>query len=486
MSTPNIIFFITDQERRERHWPAGWSETNLPTLQRLKKNGLTFNHYIAAACECSPSRASMMTSTYPQENGVTVTFATPLNPSTVNLAAVLDAVKIPLYWKGKWHLSHPLSGNEFSWSASDIANVASLYNVLAWNPPDAGNSLGSDFQTLGAGVGMNDARFVTGSPAGPISAQSAIECIQSYDPSSGPFCLVVSLVNPHDVWVYPQYLSQSGYTLAQFQNAGISLPSNLHDDLLTKPCAQLEFRKSYAHVPDADRLNYVNFYAWLHTLSDALFGQVMDALDTAGLTDDTIIFRFADHGEMGLSHGLQEKMYTAYEEAINVPLIISNPKLFPSPMVTNELASGIDIAPTVAALCNSTTTSTLRGVSLVPLFTSPSSPVRKHAIYTFDDQFGISSGATHIRCIRTKEWKYAVYLSDNPTGTNVFEYELYDLAHDPGELTNLAFGTVTPATLTQWTKLHAQLTSELRSVAALPNITDWPAAPPTSWTRCPS
>lgn len=475
LTNPNIVFLITDQQRHERHWPAGWSEKNLPTMHRLRRHGLTFHNYITAACECSPSRASMMTSKYPQEHGVDITFSTPLNPALINIARVAEAAGYPTIWKGKWHLSHSQGS---TWEPVDITNLATWYGVQQWNPPDAGTSL-SDLTTLGGGVGQNDSRFVTGSPAGSIAAQSAIEFIQNYDPATGPFVLVVSLVNPHDVWVYPNSLSGSGYTLDQFQNAGISLPSNFNDDLSTKPAIQLAFQQSYNPLtPGQQQLDYVNLYAWLHTLSDALFGQVMDALECAKLLDDTIIFRFADHGEMGLSHGLQEKMFTSYEEAIHCPLIIHNPQLFPAAVETHALASGLDIAPTVAHLIGSNLTSTLRGRSLVPVIENPSASVRDHVLYTYDDQFPAGSSpppAQHIRCIRTHRWKYAVTFSENAWPTaNVYEYELYDLDNDPGELTNLAYGTVSSENQQKWAELHAKLTQELQVVAALPINIDWP------------
>ena len=62
---------------------------------------------------------------------------------------------------------------------------------------------------------------------------------------------------------------------------------------------------------------------------------ILDALERFNLLDDTIIIRTADHGELALSHGMREKAYTAYEEVINVPFIVSNPKLFPNPASTN-------------------------------------------------------------------------------------------------------------------------------------------------------
>ena len=478
LTKPNLVFFITDQQRQIQHWPDGWAEKNLHALTRLQNHGLTFLNAFSPACECSPSRASMITSTYPEENGVEVTFTTALNPSDTNLAQVLASAGYPVIWKGKWHLSHPSNGSQGTWTEGDITYLQTTYGIQQWNPPDAGTTL-SDGSTLGGGIGANDARFVTGQPANGFGT-SVLDFISSYDAStSGPFCLVVSLVNPHDVFLYPQQLDGSGYTLDQFQNAGIGLPPNQNDDLTTKPKVQLAFRKQYGTetmLPDEQtQLNYVNFYAWLHTQSDALFCQVLDALCDAKLLDDTIIFRFADHGEMGLSHGLQEKMYTAYEEAMHVPLIVSNPVLFPTPQTTTALASLIDILPTVAEITGSTNTSTLRGQSLVRVIDDPTQSVQDSVVYTYDDEFHLPATMSgHIRCLRTAQYKYAVYFTTSNTNGN-FEYELYDLDADPGELTNLVHGTVSPATQQLWQSLHTTLTDRLKALGAFPTGVDWPA-----------
>ena len=58
-------------------------------------------------------------------------------------------------------------------------------------------------------------------------------------------------------------------------------------------------------------------------------------LEEAGLMNDTIVLRLADHGEGGLSHGMREKAYTVYEEMIHIPLIVHNPKLYPEPLETD-------------------------------------------------------------------------------------------------------------------------------------------------------
>ena len=75
---PNIIVLMTDQERHHRHWPDGWVERNLPSLQRLKRHGLYFQGAYTAACQCSPSRGLMQTGRFAPVNRVTQTFLWPV------------------------------------------------------------------------------------------------------------------------------------------------------------------------------------------------------------------------------------------------------------------------------------------------------------------------------------------------------------------------------------------------------------------------
>ncbi len=107
---PNIIVLMTDQERHHVHWPEGWAEKNLPSLQRLKRRGLYFKRAYTAACECSPSRGLMLTGRFAPVNRVTQTFLWPGLPHQdrqPNIASLLkDKAGYDVVWKGKWHLSY--------------------------------------------------------------------------------------------------------------------------------------------------------------------------------------------------------------------------------------------------------------------------------------------------------------------------------------------------------------------------------------------
>ena len=97
--------------------------------------------------------------------------------------------------------------------------------------------------------------------------------------------------------------------------------------------------------------NYINFYGNLIKMADSSLVTLLDALDSYGMTNNTIVVRTADHGEMGLTHGRsRQKYFSAYKEVIDVPLVFSNPLIWPKPVVSDALVGHVDFVPTIASL----------------------------------------------------------------------------------------------------------------------------------------
>jgi choline-sulfatase len=211
-----------------------------------------------------------------------------------------------------------------------------------WNPPDAGirvSSLGAEplpasLATLGGGAPNNDDRYVAGADPSKVCqniSQVGTGCqtpgfgesVVSYlagvagTPRSRrkPFCLIVSLTNPHDIGYYPGgYSSTGGGYPSQVPDLGVTLPDNFNDSLTTKPNIQTAYRENVEteNFTPEERVGYVNFYPNLLQIVDKEITKVLDALDGHGLTNDTIVFRTSDHGELAFSHNLIEKCYTIY------------------------------------------------------------------------------------------------------------------------------------------------------------------------------
>lgn len=494
---PNIIVILTDQERYPVHWPEKWAENNLKANSRLRKHGLTFTRAYTSACECTPSRAVIYTSSHYPMNQVPVTPPTenglPTDKELIDIGALLkEQAGYEVIWKGKWHLSLPLEGQ--SWTEKDINNFEERYSLSDWNPPDAGTTVeiaNDGLKTLGGGFANNDGRFLEGitpndSQQTPGFGENILECIARISKTPAdqrqPFCLFISFVNPHDIWVYPKHWEEANYKKEDFENLGISLPDNYQDNLLTKPSIQRKARDAYNVVSplttDLEEKEYINFYAHLHKVVDARIEAVLETLDRAGLTEDTIIIRTADHGELGLSHGMREKAYTAYEEMIHIPLIISNPLWFPNPKTTDAFYSHLDLLPTIAELAGVPDfTKYGKGHSIVSIIKNPASSVQNSILFTFDDFFFLPLDVPggHIRAIREGDWLYAVYYSEDGS---LFEYEMYNLSQDPGQLHNLLYGNIAPHDAQEAHRLHLLLKEKIDYCQAIPQNLTWPLQPP--------
>jgi len=289
-----------------------------------------------------------------------------------------------------------------------------------------------------------------------------------------PYCLIVSLVNPHDVLSYLQNASLYGYHGNEWAGREIGLPNSVDEKLLRnkKPMAQAQALAVQtaglgALTTDDDKLNYINFYGYLLSKVDKEISYITDELYTtdengAKLADTAVVIQTSDHGEMGLAHGgLRQKMFVSYEEALRVPLVISNPLLFKNQQHKNsfKLATLVDLMPTIAEIATvPTPPSGLRGVSLVPVMEN-NTTVQDSILFAYDDtkaglnnQPSMVKAANRVRCIRTEEWKYDYYF--HALFSYAHQYQMYNLLDDPGEVTNLAYD---PKCTTEREKLKKQL-----------------------------
>jgi choline-sulfatase len=521
VTQPNFLVLVTDQQRAPRHWPedSGWLRELMPNDAELARTGLTFRNGFCNTAMCSPSRSTLLTGLFPAEHGVELTLTAAdlrpnprfapavtatmidiirrrqaparrvltgfgrgllrigesrgheheLPPELPNMATLLGSAGYHVAYKGKWHLTHPTTGERGllgGWGEADERRIERDYGFADWESPDAGeNAKAEHFGGGNAGEGEGWDEVYTRQVERWLSRADLPE----------PFCLIVSLVNPHDVLGYPAAYERGGYSAAEFRDLGVQLPPTVDEDLAGKPAVHALMQMGMTAYMGPlrnrrDQLDYVNFYAYLHRVVDEKIGRVLgalgDASDPNSLRSRTVVVRCADHGEMGLSHGgLRQKAFNAYEETINIPLVVSNPLLFPRAADTAALASLVDVLPTILRLGGVHADVRLRGRDLTPLLakaatagreplarsaidfspvtdhSDPASAVRDAVHFTYDDHQAATAlteapgQPNRIRAIRTPRAKYAFYF--DPEGHRPPEYELYDLERDPLEVQNL-------------------------------------------------
>jgi choline-sulfatase len=468
----NVVLFLTDQQRALQHFPPQWCDRNLPGMERLQRHGLTFHRAFTNACMCSPARSTLLSGYFPAQHGVKYTLEldmpSPQYPqvelalSFANPASVVSAAGYNPVYKGKFHCVKPANGS--TWVPEDV----NQYGFTRWDPPDAGAD--QSVPEEGGGIYDNDGRFMTSIGTPQAGTEGALQYLADVAPQSQPFFLVVSLVNPHDVLMYPSTYTTAGYDDSWLAGE-IGVPPTADEDLSTKPTVQEEFLRIFnlsGPIPTRkQKRNYLNFYGNLMKSSDAYLLQIMNLLTARGLVDDTLVIATADHGELGTSHGgLRQKNFNFYEEATRIPLIYSNPRLYKKPQNTHSLVSHVDFLPTLASLVGAPADarSEWEGVDYSSLVLDPSAkPVQDYTVFTYDDyQSGQSRGPypqppNHIESIREVRYKLARYYDVD--GNLPDQWEMYDLKTDPLEEVNLAYKghKRTPAQQREYERLREKL-----------------------------
>jgi arylsulfatase A-like enzyme len=249
-------------------------------------------------------------------------------------------------------------------------------------------------------------------------ASWAVERLQQM-PKDQPFFLAAGFFLPH----VPCYATQKWFDL--YPDDDSVLPPIREDDRADTPRFSWyihwklpEPRLRWVRENNQWR-NLVRSYLACSSFVDAQVGRIVDALDAAGLADNTVIVLWSDHG-----YHLGEKAITGkntlWERSTRVPLIFAGPGV-PAGQRTKQPAELLDIYPTLIELCGLTAREDLEGLSLVPQIKDPAA--RR-------DRPAITSHNQGNHGIRSERWRYIRYADGSE--------ELYDIENDPNEWTNLA------------------------------------------------
>jgi N-acetylglucosamine-6-sulfatase len=182
---------------------------------------------------------------------------------------------------------------------------------------------------------------------------------------------------------------------------------------------------------------------------DANVGALVRRLEAQGTLDNTYVVFTSDNGYNMGEHRLDIAKYNQFEETVSVPLLVRGPGIEPGTRIS-ELAGNIDLAPTVADMTGTPTPARVDGLSLLPLLhgDAPALP-REHlllsrgliplekealsAVEEFPETLVESPRRARLsdfNAVVTVRWKLVDFINND-------HEELYDLRHDPYELTNL-------------------------------------------------
>ena len=421
---PNLLLFITDDQRFDTLGCLNNPEIRTPNLDYLVRNGTTFTnaHIMGGSHEavCMPSRAMMHTGRtlfHLQEQGQEVPAEHTL------LGEHLGANGYARFGTGKWHNGT----SSFARSFSDGGQIFFGGMDDHWNVPLCNYAKGGAYpaprrQPWNPGTGKIEEidkvfdHVVPGRHSTDLFADAASEFLRN--PPDSPFFCYVAFMAPHDPRTMPQQY------LTMYDPSAIRLPSS-YLDAHPFDNGEMEVRDERLagrpRRPDEIRRHIAEYYAMITHL-DAAVGRVLDALKASGRFDETIIVHTADHGLALGRHGLMGKQNN-YEHGIHIPLIMAGPGIGRG-QLRDGLCYNIDLYPTICDLLELPTPSSVEGKSLAPSLADGTAVVRDSLLHAYRDVQ---------RSARDRRYKLIEYVVGSGRRT-----QLFDLQNDPDEINDIA------------------------------------------------
>lgn len=435
---PNVLFIAVD-DLRPSMGCYGDPHAITPNMDGLAARGVQFNRAYCQVAVCNPSRASLMTGLRPDNLGV---WTLPIHFRE----AKPDAVTIP-QWFRKFGYTAVSHGKIFhnptpdpqSWS-EPIRNLPPLPSPY----PDGTREMvqaarkelpKSDWRKNNlrnpstAAPDLPDSQLLDGA-----RTEMAIEDLRRLGKQAEPFFLAMGYIRPHLAWVAPkkywdmhdpsklpvcedQHVIEGTPAYAPSNNSELSHYVDLID--MPKPWDDAE-------LPIVKRRHLVHGYYACVSYIDAQIGRLLDSLEQEGLTDNTIVVLWSDHGwKLGENRGWGKM--TNYELDARVPLIISAPEFksvgTPSAgKATNQLVELLDLYPTLCELAGIEIPGFVDGRSLVSILDDPETQVHTEAMSQYYRNF---EGRPYMGySMRTDEYRFIEW-RDFETG-EVTDRELYD------------------------------------------------------------
>jgi arylsulfatase A-like enzyme len=385
MSRPNILLIMTDEERYpppyEDDSVRSFRSSQLLAREALRSRGVEFHRHYAGSTACTPSRATLFTGQYPSLHGVRSTDGVAKQANDPEMAW-LDPDQVPTlgdwfraggyrtHYRGKWHVSHAdltVPGGHEGLKASDDDGRPIPAAVDAYRRADRLDPFG-----FSGWIGREPhgaAKSDCGTVRDGVFAEQVTELFDELAATraEGPWLTVASFVNPHDI-------AFSGFGWEQLLEFGppddtvpeVAEAPSQSDSFDGRPACQEAFKEIWPLMifPTATDLGYRRLYYYLHKLVDQAIGLILEALESSGVADDTIVVFTSDHGDLlGAHGGLIQKWCNAFDEATRVPLIVAGPGIEPGRPGVSVPTSHVDLIPTLLGLAGIDVEQAAQGVA---------------------------------------------------------------------------------------------------------------------------
>jgi arylsulfatase len=419
--TPNIILILMDDMGYGDIGRTGANQFETPNLNRLASQGMQFTWYYCPQAVSSASRAGLMTGCYPNRIGISgalMPWATNgINSEETTIAEVLKTRGYHTGIIGKWHLGHH---KEFL----PLQHGFDEYYGL----PYSNDMWPVDFDGV------------------PINLKDTTSSKMKYP--------ILPLIEGNEKVGEVRTLSDQDKLTTDYTERAVRFIENHKKEHFF-----LYFPQSMVHIPLGVSEKFKGkskqgLYGDVMMEVDWSVGEIMKALKVNGLEKNTLVIFTSDNGpwlnfgnHAGTTGGLREGKGTSWEGGQRVPCIMRWPGVIPAGEICSQLASSLDILPTLAAITGASLPSNkIDGVNILSLMQGNKSAAPRREFYYYYEQ-------NSLEAVQRDYWKLILphrsrtYRNLKPgadgwpgqTGTETVKTaQLYDLRRDPGEWYDVA------------------------------------------------
>lgn len=421
---PNILYIMSDDHAAHAIGCYGSRINQTPNLDRIAAGGMRLDNCLCTNSICAPSRATILTGLYSHLNGVE-TLNDRLDGRQQTFSKLLQGAGYQTAIVGKWHLGH---GGVHDPTGFDYWNV--LPGQGAYHNPKM--------------VEMGQEKVYQGYVTDMITDLS-LDWLKRRD-TSRPFMLCCHHKAPHRPWV------PDARHARLYEDVDIPEPETFNDDYSNRARAAAAAKMRVSRdlnerdvklTPPPDlspeertKWNYQRYikdYLRCVASIDDSVGRLLDYLDEAGLSDNTVVIYTSDQGFFLGDHGWYDKRFF-YEESLRMPFLIRYPQEIKAGSVDSSIVINTDFAPTFLDYAGVTDYQEMQGRSIRPVLRGEvPGDWRSSMYYRYFMHLAHHNVYAHYG-VRTGRYKLIYYYETEPEPP---EWELFDLEKDPNEMRNV-------------------------------------------------
>lgn len=433
---PNVLLVVADDMNNDLG-AYGHTLVQTPNIDRLADRGVIFTRAYAQYPQCNQSRASFLTSRYPDQTEI-------LSLKEHVRDTMPDVVTLPQHFRTHGYTTIRV-GKIFHQGVPTQIGQDGLDDTRSWDVTV--NPIGVDKQVEDQVESIAPPEMEWRNFGGTLSwlrldsedqhtdeigANEAIRLVDEYHPdkTGKPLFLALGFYRPHTPFVAP------GRWYDAYPPEKIQLAEVPPGDRESKPVAALADRRFQVDMTGQQKRQAIQGYYASISFVDEQLGKVLDALERHGLAGNTLVVFVSDHGYQLGSHGLWQKR-DLFENSTRAPLIMVAPERLEAGLSSDVLAELLDIYPTLVALAGlPQPEQPLEGRNLAAVI-GGSEPPRDAALSQSWSAAYLTRPEWRGRdimgySIRTEHYRYTEW------GGGEYGTELYDYREDPAEFSNLA------------------------------------------------